>query len=302
MPDTRKAPSGRIPVSVGGLIRDYAVMTGGSLLYAMSMVMFLVPSHVPMGGISGIAMVLNHTLGLPIGIYTILMNIPLFVISWRALGRKFVLRSVYCMIVSSVFTDIFALFLPAYEGDKLLSVLFGGALSGLAMGLVFSRGGTFGGTDIISKFINMRTGRSIGGIMLFLNGVVILGASYFYGNGTIADTLEIVLYSVVRQAISSYALDGMLNGLDSSAAAFIVTNEPKKVAAAIFDGLGRGVTAMDAEGMFSGQHHTTLLCAVRNHETLALKRVVAAADPEAFTILASAREVMGKGFKSPDSK
>ena len=296
----RRRPSGLVPESVWAMARDWAVMTGGAALYAVSMVMFLIPSKVPVGGVSGIAMVLNHLFSLPIGVMTIVINLPLFLVSWKALGRRFVLRSAYCMLLSSVFTDVFALFVPAYEGDKLLSAMFGGAVIGIAMGLIFSRGGTTGGTDIISKMINVRTGRSIGGVQLACNAVVIVAASYFYSNGTATDVIEVVLYSVVRQAIASYALDAILGGMDSSSAAFIVTNRPEAVAEAIFDGLGRGVTAMDSEGMFSGQERTTLLCAVRSHETLALKRVVAAADPNSFMILTNAREIVGRGFKSAE--
>lgn len=297
-----RRPSGLIPETMGAVARDLAVMTGGSALYALSMVMFLIPSGVPVGGISGIAMVLNHLFGLPIGVMTIVLNVPLFLLSWRTLGRRFVVRSAYCMLLSSVLTDVFMLFVPVYEGDKLLSAMFGGAVIGISMGLIFSRGGTTGGTDIVSKLINFRTGRSVGGAQLACNAVVILAASYFYSNGTVSDVLEIVLYSVVRQAIASYALDAILGGMDSSSAAFIVTNKPEVVAEAIFDGLGRGVTAMDSQGMFSGKERTTLLCAVRSHESLALKRVVAAADSDSFMILTNAREVVGRGFKSADNR
>jgi len=291
-----------IPESAGAMIRDWVVMTGGSAIYALSMVMFLMPSGIPMGGVSGIAMVLNHLFSLPVGIMTIVINIPLFAVSWKKLGRRFVIRSLFCMAISSLLTDLFIMFVPSYEGDRLLSALFGGALNGISVGLIFSRGGTTGGTDIVSKLINMKTGRSIGGAMLACNGIVIVIASIFYSNGTMSDILEIILYSIVRQAIASYALDAMLGGMDKSSAVFIITNKPRVVSDAIFNGLARGVTAMDAQGMFSGAQRTTLLCAVRSHEALALKRVVSSADPNAFMILADAREVVGRGFKSSEVK
>ena len=155
---------------------------------------------------------------------------------------------------------------------------------------------------MISKIVSLRTGKSVGGIMLVLNSIIICAASFVYGEGILETALEIVLYSVVMQTLASYAIDTMLNGIDSGNAAFIVTDNPEEISQAVFTHLGRGVTAMNSEGMFSKTPRTTLLCAIRSHEILALKRVVAAVDPHAFMILTNAREVVGKGFNAISEK
>ena len=294
----KKAPlTGRAAV-----VQDYAVMLGGSVIYAVSMVMFLHPAEIPVGGLTGIAMILNHFWGWPLGILTIILNIPLFFWSWRELGRSFVFRSGVAMLMTSILMDVMAPFMPVYEGDRLLSAIFGGVTHGIGMGIIFSRGGTTGGTDIISKIVSLRTGKSIGNIMLVLNGVIICAASFVYGKGSLDASLEIILYSVVMQALASYSIDALLNGMDSGNAAFIVTDRPEEISQAVFTQLGRGVTAMNAEGMFSKTPRTTLLCAIRSHELLALKRVVASADPRAFMILTNAREVVGNGFNAMTEK
>ncbi len=277
---------------------DYAVMLGGAIIYAVSMVMFLHPAEIPVGGVTGIAMIINHFWDLPLGVLTIVMNIPLFLWSWKELGRGFVIRSGAAMLMTSVLMDALAPILPVYEGDRLLSAIFGGVTHGIGMAIIFSRGGTTGGTDIISKIVSLRTGKSIGNIMLIMNGVIICAASFVYGKGNLDASIEIILYSVVMQALASYAIDAMLNGWDSGNAAFIVTDHPEEIAQEVFEQLGRGVTAMNAEGMFSKTPRTTLLCAIRSHEVISLKRAVAAADPKAFMILTNAREVVGNGFNA----
>lgn len=290
--------------------RDYSIMFVGALIYALSMVMFLRPAQVPVGGLTGIAMISNHFWGWPLGVQTIILNIPLFLWSLKELGRGFVIRSGAAMLMTSLLMDFMAPFVPAFEGEKLLSAIFGGVTHGVGMGIIFSRGGTTGGTDIISKIVNIRTGKSIGNLMLVMNGVIICAASFAYADPpegasvsvVLNATLEVVLYAIVMQALASYSIDTMLNGMDSGNAAFIVTDKPEEIAQAVFSNLGRGVTAMNAEGMFSKTPRTTLLCAIRSHEVHALKNVVTQADPNAFMILTNAREVVGRGFSLPGSK
>lgn len=290
--------------------RDYSIMFVGAIVYALSMVMFLKPAQVPVGGLTGIAMISNHFWGWPLGIQTIILNIPLFLWSLKELGRGFVIRSGGAMLMTSLLMDFMAPFVPAFEGDKLLSAIFGGVTHGVGMGIIFSRGGTTGGTDIISKIVNIRTGKSIGNLMLVMNGIIICAASFAYADVPkgasvsvlLNATLEVVLYAIVMQALASYSIDAMLNGMDSGNAAFIVTDKPEEIAQAVFTHLGRGVTAMNAEGMFSKTPRTTLLCAIRSHEVHALKNAVTRADPNAFMILTNAREVVGRGFSLPGSK
>lgn len=290
--------------------RDYSIMFVGSIIYAISMVMFLRPAQVPVGGLTGIAMISNYFWGWPLGLQTIILNIPLFLWSLKELGRGFVIRSGAAMLMTSLLMDAMAPFVPAFGGEKLLAAIFGGVTHGVGMGIIFSRGGTTGGTDIISKIVNIRTGRSIGNLMLVMNGVIICAASFAYANipenATVSEmlnaTLEVVLYSIVMQALASYSIDALLNGMDSGNAAFIVTDKPEEIAQAVFTQLGRGVTAMNAEGMFSKTPRTTLLCAIRSHEVHALKNAVTRADPNAFMILTNAREVVGRGFSLPGSK
>ncbi|MDR3208114.1 MAG: YitT family protein [Oscillospiraceae bacterium] len=276
---------------------DYPIVILGAFLYAASVVVLVSPNNIPLGGVTGVAVLLGNLFGWPSGLLVILFNIPLFLLSWRSLGRRFLILTLLATVSVSLMLDAFrplvAQWRLVYDANPLLAALYGGVVSGLGLGLVFSRGATSGGSDILSKLLHNKFEHlSIGRINLVLNAVVIVISAVAY------NSIEAALYALIIQYVSASVIDGILVGMDNASAAFIVTRQSAAVSEAILQNMRRGVTALSGTGMFSREPRATLLCAVRSHEVTVLKKTVMAADPEAFVILTNAREVLGKGFKS----
>jgi len=273
-------------------ILDYIIITFGAFIYAASVVVFIRPARIPISGVTGVAVILNYLFHrLPAGVLNAALNIPLIVIGVRSFGKIFLIRTAYTVAVSSVFLDILPLFLPEYQGDILITLLFGGVIGGAGSGLIFLRGSTGGGLDIISKLLSRKVVMPIGTISMIFNGFIILFSALVYRN------VESALYAVILTYVSSSVVNSILIGTDLSNGAFIITDKPKEMSDAIMLKLHRGVTAIQATGMYTHKDRTMLLCAVRRHEAIALKRIISETDPTAFMLLANVQEVLGRGFK-----
>ena len=276
------------------ILYDYAMLIIGTAIYAVGVTVFVRSAEVPLGGISGISLLINTKTGFPMGTLTIIFNVPLFILGYRQLGREFIIRTIVATVLSSVFIDLISNYnlLPVYNENKLLSALYGGVMMGASFGIIFGRGGTLGGTDILTKLIVKKwSHRSMGMVTLYLNVVVILVAAAVYRD------LWCILYALILQFASAKVCDGILNGEDIANMAFIVTQKPEEVAAAILENINRGVTSLDAKGMYTQEEKAVLLCAFRSHELTKIKRTVIEADASAFMMLTNANEVVGKGFK-----
>lgn len=273
---------------------DILIILAGTLVYALAIVVFIRPLNMPLGGVTGIALVLNYLWGLPVGTMVIIANIPLFLLSVRYLGRQFLAYTLIATVVSSVLLDVLdgVSFLPRYGGEEIMGALYGGLLMGAGLGTIFSRGATAGGSDILSKLIGARTDFSLGRINLVLNAVVIIFAAIIY------KSMEAALYAMVIQYVSSVTIDGILTGMDNSSTALIITHDPDGISAEVLSKMKRGVTMLSGKGMYTHSPRATLLCVVRSHEVTSLKKLVMKQDPEAFVVMLSTREVLGKGFKS----
>ena len=153
---------------------NYLFITFGSLIYALGQLYFIKPLHIPMGGVSGLALVANFLWNMPIGVVTIVLNIPLLFLGWRNMGREFFVKTAFAIVVSSVFTDLLEPILPAFDGEMLIAALYGGLVMGGGYGLIFRAGGTTGGVDIIAKWINRQRDIPIGTTNLIANAVVIV--------------------------------------------------------------------------------------------------------------------------------
>ena len=238
----------------------------GCLLGAMAYPWFLVPNHIAPGGVTGLATVLNYLFGWPVGTASLLMNIPLFLIGYRSMGRTFAVRSLGATVIFSLLID----FLPLQPmtHDPLLGSLFGGVLLGVGLGFVLKGGATTGGTDMAARVIHQRIPYLSVGVILF-----------------------ICLYS------SSKLIDVVMNGLTTEKACFINSLHGKEIKQALMDEIGRGVTMLDAKGGFSGQERPVVLCVVSAQELGRLKNIVHRMDPQAFVFISDAHEVLGEGFK-----
>lgn len=270
---------------------QYAVITLGALVLALGQLFFIKPLHIPLGGVSGVALVVNYLWKLPIGLVNIVLNLPLFVLGWRTMGREFFYKTVYATVVNSIFLDILDPILPAFPVEMLLAALYGGIVMGAGYGLLFRAGGTSGGIDIVSKWLNGKKDIPVGTTNFIINIFVIIGSAAIYGNPDSA------LYALVTSYVSSVVIDKMVYGMDAQKSALIITRKPVEVSRGIMEQLHRGVTAMEGVGMYTGDKRTVLLCAVRRHETGTLKRIILQEDAHAFMLISNTNEVFGTNFK-----
>jgi uncharacterized membrane-anchored protein YitT (DUF2179 family) len=286
----------KTPKNHGRVILDYILIMLGNLAYAAAIVTFIRPMEVIVGGVGGVAQMIEYLTGfLPMGMMVILLNLPLFLFSFRQMGKQFLIRTTISTVASSLMIDFLTPFISGWHitDDKLLSVLYGGVLMGLGLGLVFSRGATTGGSDIIAKMVTKKRPHiSLGKVNLSVNAIVITAAAFVYRSP------EAALYAVVVQYVSSAVIDMFLSGMDNASAALIITQKPKEMADSVLHELHRGCTGLDGVGMYTGHPVTTLLVAARPHEVSRLKLAANQVDPSSFIIFLNAREVLGRGFKA----
>ncbi len=272
------------------ILRDYLLITLGAVLVAASVNMFLTPNDVVMGGLTGGAQLLQSAIGTPIGLVTLLANIPLFIIGIRALGGLiFGLRTIYATVVMALAIDLLAPYLRPVTTDPLLYTLYGGLLDGLGVGLVFRARGTTGGVDIIARLLERRWRWRPGRSILVMN-MIVFGAAFFaYGP-------EKVLYAILVAFIGSVTLDYTLAAGSGARQALIITDQPAAITQALLHDLGRGVTLLEGHGGYTGTARAVLLCVVSRSEVSFLNDTVGRADPRAFIVIGDAQEVRGEGF------
>lgn len=273
------------------IIKDYFIMLMGLTLYAFSWTLFLVPAQITGGGISGLAAVIFYSTKIPIGLTFFAINVVLVGIAMKILGASFGIKTIFSMSVLSVLFSIPQnLFPGAIINDNFLSAVLGGMLGGVGIGLVFSRGGSTGGTDIIAMIINKYRNISPGRIIMYCD-VIIIGSSYF-----LVHSLDKMVYGFVSMAVVSYTVDAFLSGSNASAQIFIFSPKYEEIADFIKDETMRGVTVLNGTGWYTQQDVKVLMTIVRKKETSILFRKVKEIDPDAFISMASVMGVYGQGF------
>ena len=274
------------------ILSDTALILGGAALFSVGVNMFSVPNGIVQGGLTGVSTMLNHILPvIPIGLSVFVLNVPLFIISFMRLGKAFVLKTLGATAVFSVLIDAGAAFIPPYRGDVLLAALFCGVLSGAGLGAVLLAGATTGGTETAALLVRQKKPHSsVGSIMLVFDLVVITLSWAVFGKP------ENVMYAAVTLFVSSKTIDLVLYGAGHSKLVFIVTEKGEMLTGKITGLLKRGVTSVPVTGGYTGKKKTLLLCAVRASEAALLSRITKEADPQAFTVITEAGEVLGRGF------
>lgn len=274
---------------------DALFFLAGSVLYAVSVDMFTAPNEIAPGGLTGIGTMLNSLFGLPIGTVVLVLNIPLFIWGAADMGWRFLGKTAAATVLVSVAIDLFAPFLPTYTGDKMLASIFGGIFMGVGLALIFIRGGTTGGTDLIARLLNRRTPQiSIGKLILLVDMVVIIAAGIVYGN------LESPLYAVISIFVSSKIIDALIYGtsLGTGKMMFIISDKNEEISDKIINNISRGVTKIKSVGGYSGAPREVLLCALSRSEVYKTYDVIRKIDPNAFIIVGEAGEISGEGFAS----
>ena len=264
----------------------------GAMLFALGFDLFLIPHDLNAGGVTGLAMVIGHLLKLDdfVGIISIVINLPLFVLGGMKIGKRFFAGSLIGMGVSSVFIDIFAV-IPAPQTDTLLAIIYGSVLCGLGIGMVFASGTSTGGSDIVVRLLKLRFRNvPVGQISMVIDLTVAVLTGIVFGN--IVNTL----YIGVAVFLTTKVMDMVIYRFDYSKVALIITKEYEKVAQVISDVLGRGATYLHGQGTYTGADTKVVLTAIKRQQLAELKDIVIQIDPNAFIIVQEAHQVLGDGF------
>ncbi len=272
------------------LITSYIWITVGSVLIALALDIFLVPNKIAAGGVSGLATIVFHVFRLPVGWVLIVLNIPLFLLSFLELGVRVFIRSVYGAMVTAVFVELLKTYVPVMTSDVLLAAIYGGMITGIGMGIVLKAGGTTGGTDLVARLLHKYFPVTMGQGLLGADFVVISLAGIFFN-------VELALYALLSLFITSKVIDLVQEGISFAKAAYIISEHSEEITQAVFKELGRGVTALHGTGMFTGEERPVLLCVVGRTEQSRLKELIYEIDHKAFVFITDAHEVLGEGFK-----
>ena len=266
----------------------------GSVLYALSVNIFTAPNQIAPGGVTGVATLLNYVWGAPIGTMILLINLPLLLAAWFRLGKAFTVRTLIVTVLSSTVIDATASFLPPFQGDRMLVALFGGVLAGAGLGLIYMRGATTGGTEVVARLLERKFRHiPIGRLILLVDALVVAASALVYRN------VETALYAMVLIFVSSSLMDALVYGGDKGKMLLIMSRKEREIADEILNRMERGVTILNATGAYTGGERRVLLCAVRRSEMYQLRSIVMDIDPGAFLIVVSTDEVLGEGFKTP---
>lgn len=288
----KKRERKKIPFKV--IFVDLLFMTVGAALYAVSVNMFTSPNQIAPGGVTGLAIIIEHLTAAPIGVMMFLLNVPLLIIGFIKLGKQMVLRTLAATVLVSAFVDGLAPFLPAYTEDKLLASIFGGLLAGGGLVLVFLRGATTGGTDILARLLQLKWPYlSFGRMILGVDMLVVLLS------GLVFRSLDSVLYAAILIFISSKVIDTVLYGTGNGKLMMVITNKGDEIAQVVTKSMQRGVTVLPGKGGYTGGEKAVLMCAVRRNELYRLRTLVRQYDPQAFMMITEVGEILGEGFQPP---
>lgn len=268
--------------------RAYFQIVLGCVIGGAAYPMFLVSNQIAPGGLTGVATIFNYLFDLPVGITSMVLNLPLFLMGYKAMGKAFVFRSLIATVLFSVCIDLIKL--PPVTDDVLLGAVYGAILLGIGLGLILRGGATTGGSDMIARMVHNRFPVITVGAFLFLVDCLVILAAAFTMSARAA------LYALICIFISAKAVDLVLAGMGSAKACFIITNQAREISDRILADLERGATALSATGMYSGEGRTVLISVVSQREVLQLKRIVREMDQKAFVFITDTHETLGEGF------
>ena len=280
------------------IIQAYAQIVIGSVIGAAAYPTFLVPNNIAPGGLTGVATILNYLWNWPVGIVSLLLNIPLFIIGYRTMGRIFAFRSLIATLLFSVLIDVLPLKPVSADPvlDPLLGTLFGGVLLGIGLGLILRGGATTGGSDMIARMVHRRFNFITVGMFLFaIDLMVVLAAAVFIGSTQ-------ALYAMIDIYVCGRVIDAVMVGFGGNKACFVMTDSWQKITDRVLTEIGRGCTWLEAKGAYSGTPRPVVMCVMSRQEMTTLKRIVQEEDEKAFMFITEAHEALGEGFSRLDGK
>ncbi|MBU7594998.1 YitT family protein [Metabacillus halosaccharovorans] len=264
----------------------------GAVLMGVGLEIFLVPNQVIDGGIVGISIILSHLLGMKLGLFIFILNIPFFFIGYKQIGKTFALSTLFGIAILSITTALLHP-VPAFTEDVLLATVFGGIILGVGVGIVIRYGGSLDGTEILAILANKKLPFSVGEIIMFFNIFILGSAGFVFGWNR-------AMYSLIAYFVAFKTIDVVIEGLDESKSAWIISEQYQEIGDAIIARLGRGVTYLNGEGAYTGDDKKVIFCVITRLEEAKLKSIVEDLDESAFLAVANIAEVRGGRFKKKD--
>lgn len=274
------------------LIKDLAIDILAGVLIGIGVYNFAANAEFPLAGVSGIALIFYRLFGLPIGLGSVLMNIPIVLGCYRTLGREFFVRSLRSLLITSALTDYVAPLFPLYSGDRMLAAICTGIFSGLGYALIFMNNSSTAGMDFVSMSIRVKHPHiSLGKIVFVLDcAIVLLG-------GAIFRDVDATIYGLIITYLLTYVIDKIMYGIDAGKMTFIITDQGQAVVDAINRHIDRGATILQGKGSYTGQDKQIVMCACNNKQMYIIKRMIKKIDEKAFIVIMESNEVVGEGFK-----
>ena len=272
---------------------DVLFMLIGSAVYAVEVNAFTAPNNIAAGGVTGIATMLNYLFHTPIGLVSFLINAPIVVWAVVEIGYKLVAKTMAAIVCTSVLIDLFSHFIPAYRGDPILVALFAGACEGVGLSLIFIRGATTGGTDLVARLGRRLLHISMGKLMLAVDGVIVAVSAFVFGS------VENAMYACIVIFVSTKLIDAILYGTDAGTGKlfFVMSPRVRQMGDRVIQELERTVTYLDSHGGYTQEPGETMLCAVRRFEVYHLQNIIREEDKNAFVIVGEAGQITGEGFR-----
>jgi uncharacterized membrane-anchored protein YitT (DUF2179 family) len=275
------------------LICEYMVIAVASVFFAIAVSLFLDPNKLAPGGVTGIAIIINHFLDMPTGTLVLIMNIPIMILGIWKFGVKFFISTIVATVMGSVFIDIVAKF-PVATNDMFLSALIGGILMGLSIGLIFKVGASTGGTDIIARLLKIRFPHvETGKLFILVDIMIVLASAIAFRD------IELAAYAGICVFVSGKALDFVLYGGEGARLIFVISDKEEEIAQKFMTDLDSGVTYVNGIGAYTSADKKIIMCAMTKQMLPKAQDIVRDIDINAFIIVTSANEIVGEGYKSP---
>jgi uncharacterized membrane-anchored protein YitT (DUF2179 family) len=272
------------------------VVAAGAFIAALGYSIFQIPFNIAAGGVSGIGIIINHFTGLNEGTLFLIMNIPILIMGFFYLGRwKFLLYTIVSVLTFSITSDVLIIWLPQFleqypiTNDMLLSAIYAGLVFGIGNGLIHRVGGTIGGTSVIGRIIQIKTGFPLSQAYLYTDGLIIFVSGIIFG-------WEIALHALLTLFVIGMASDFVIEGPSFVRTATIITDSPSDVTQALMFGLDRGASQWEITGSYTGKTRSMVFCTIYRSQVNELKQIVAAVDDDAFVVIGNAHQALGGGF------
>lgn len=271
----------------------YGMITAGSILFAIAISLFIDPNNLAPGGVTGIAIIVNHYINLSTGTVTFLVNIPLLLIGVWKFGIKFFISTIVATCMGSVFIDVLAP-IGALTDDRILCAVAGGALIGISLGLIFKAGATTGGTDIVARLLKLKLPHvETGKLFILVDTLIVVASAVAFRD------IEVAMYAGICVFVTGKMFDVVLYGAAGAKLVFVISDKEEEIAKRFMNELDSGVTYVHGIGAYTDSNKRIIMCALKKQLLPKAEDIVKEIDLNAFIIITSANEIVGEGYRSP---